>query len=315
MQRASATVVRMEYQSHRALEELAAFTAVVEANGFTAAARALRARKATLSQRVQELEERLGVSLLVRTTRSLRLTEEGRAYFEHARRSLAAARDAEEAVSLAKARPNGLLKVTTSASVAGMLLEAVVAPYLEKYPEVSLHLDTSVRKVNLVREGFDLALRPGPLVDSSLIARRLGKLSGGYYASPRYLQRHGIPARPEALHAHATISIPGGDGPKEWPFLSGTRKLSILVKPRLMVSSFELAAQAAASGLGIVRLTSHFAGPHLAKKQLVPVLEDWTPPGVLVHAVMPPGGGLVPKTRTFLDAVTDWFRKHPDEDA
>ncbi|NMO14223.1 LysR family transcriptional regulator [Pyxidicoccus fallax] len=305
----------MEYQSNRALEELAAFTAVVEANGFTAAARALRARKATLSQRVQELEERLGVSLLVRTTRSLRLTEEGRAYFEHARRSLAAARAAEDAVAQAKSKPSGLLRVTTSAAIAGMVLEPVVNPFLEKYPEVSIHLDTSVRRLNLVREGIDLALRVGPLDDSSLIARRLGRVSGGYYASPRYLQRRGAPSHPEELHDHATITIPGGEGPKDWPFASGTRKLSFRVKPRLEVSSFELAVRAAVAGLGIVRTPLYFASPFLARRQLVPVLEEWNPPGVWVHAVMPPGGALVPKTRLFLDALTDWFRQQGEEGA
>lgn len=300
----------MEYQSGRSLEELAAFAAVVEANGFTAAARALRARKATLSQRVQDLEERLGVPLLVRTTRSLRLTDEGRAYFEHARRSLAAARDAEAVVARAKSKPAGLLRVTTSASIAGMLLEGVITPYLAKYPDVSVHVDTSVRKVDLAREGFDLALRAGPLDESSLIARRLGVASGGYYASPRYLERHGTPAHPDDLQKHATISVPREDGPKAWRFTSGSRSWSMVVRPRLAVGSFELATQAAAAGAGIVWAPRYFVRSYLAKKQLVPVLEAWTPPALEVNAVFPPGGALVPKTRVFIDLVAAWFKKN-----
>ncbi|WP_438043041.1 LysR substrate-binding domain-containing protein [Sorangium sp. So ce128] len=300
----------MEYQSGRSLEELAAFVAVVEANGFTAAARAMRARKATLSARVQELEQRLGVSLLVRTTRSLRLTDEGRAYFEHARRSLAAARDAEAVVALARSKPSGLLRITTSAALAGALLESVITPYLARYPEVFVELDTSVRRVDLAREGFDLAIRVGPLDDSSLVARRLGTATGGYYASPRYLDRRGVPARPEDLGRHETIVVAREEGPKDWPFVAGSRRRSIAVRPRLSVGSFELAAQAAAAGAGIVRAPLYFVRPFLSKKRLVQVLKEWTPQGFDVHAVFPPGGTLVPKTRVFLDMLAAWFTRN-----
>ncbi|WP_433935249.1 LysR substrate-binding domain-containing protein [Sorangium cellulosum] len=299
----------MEYQSGRSLEELAAFVAVVEANGFTAAARAMRARKATLSQRVQDLEERLGVSLLVRTTRSLRLTDEGRAYFEHARRSLAAARDAEAVVALARSKPSGLLRITTSAALAGTLMDAVVAPYLARYPDVSVELDTSVRRVDLVREGFDLAIRVGPLDDSSLVARRLGTATGGYHASPRYLERRGCPGRPDELGDHDAIVVAHEDGPKEWPFITGSKKWPLVVRPRLTVGSFELAVQAAAAGAGVVRAPLYFVRPLLAKRRLVEVLKDWTPPGFDVHAVFPPGGALVPKTRVLLDMLAAWFAR------
>ncbi|WP_437970042.1 LysR substrate-binding domain-containing protein [Sorangium sp. So ce260] len=300
----------MEYQSGRSLEELAAFVAVVEANGFTAAARATRARKATLSQRVQDLEGRLGVSLLVRTTRSLRLTDEGRAYFEHARRSLSAARDAEAVVALARSKPSGLLRISTSTALAGTLLEGVITPYLARYPDVSVELDTSVRRVDLAREAFDLAIRVGPLDDSSLVARRLGTAVGGYYASPRYLDRRGTPGRPEELARHETIVVAREGGPKEWPFVAGSKMRSFAVRPRLSVGTFELAAQAAAAGAGVVRSPRYFVRPFLAKRRLVPVLEAWTPPGFDVHAVFPPGGALVPKTRVFLDMLAAWFAKN-----
>ena len=187
----------MPYQSERSLAELAAFVAVVESNGFSAAARASGARKATLSLRVSDLETRLGVPLLVRTTRSLRLTEEGRAYLEHARRSLAAARDADAVVTAAKSEPSGLLRVTAPGSLADMLFNTVVVAYLTKHPGVSVSLDTSMRRIDLTREGFDLAVRIGPLAESGLVARRLGKTSGGYFASPKYLEQRGKPRRPE----------------------------------------------------------------------------------------------------------------------
>ena len=299
----------MPYQSERSLAELAAFVAVVESNGFSAAARASGARKATLSLRVSDLETRLGVPLLVRTTRSLRLTEEGRAYLEHARRSLAAARDADAVVTAAKSEPSGLLRVTAPGSLADMLFNTVVVAYLTKHPGVSVSLDTSMRRIDLTREGFDLAVRIGSLAESGLVARRLGKTSGGYFASPKYLEQRGKPRRPEDLREHDTIAITTADGPTEWAFVVDGKRSSVAVRPRLLASSFELGVRAAAAAVGILRAPRHFVEPLLAKKQLVQVLRECSPPGADVHAVMPPGGALVPKTRVFLDMLVAWFAK------
>jgi LysR family transcriptional regulator, regulator for bpeEF and oprC len=302
-----ATLERMEYQSPRSLEQLAAFVAVVEAGGFTAAARAQRARKATFSLRVQELEERLGVALLVRSTRSLRLTDEGRAYLEHALIALGAARDADAVVARARAAPSGKLRVTTSAVLASQLLEGVFARYLARYPAVSLELDTSARTVDLGRERFDLAIRVGPLADSSLHVRRLGIGEGGYYASPSYLAQHGTPTHPDQLREHATLCVALDGHAKQWHFASGGQTRTLSVRPRLLVSSFELATRSAALGLGIVRSPHHLAEPYLATKQLVAVLPRWTPSGVELFAVFTPGATSVPKTRALLDMLTEWF--------
>jgi LysR family transcriptional regulator, regulator for bpeEF and oprC len=302
----------MEYQLGGSLEELATFVAVVDASGFSAASRATGARKATLTHRVQQLERRLGVILLIRTTRSLRLTDEGRAYYEQAKRALAAARDAEAVAVSAKAEPSGTLRVTTSAALAGLLLEGVVVQFLRRYRRVSLVLNTSVRRLDLVREGIDLAIRPAPLSDSSLVARRLGVLTGGYYASPRYLDKRGRPSRPEDVREHDAIVIPGDTEPMEWPFSIGGRKRMIPVRPRLSVTSFELAARAAAAGLGLLRSPSYFVRPFLAKRQLVPVLSEWTPPGGEIHAVFPPGGTLLPRARVFVDMLASWFEDNAE---
>jgi LysR family transcriptional regulator for bpeEF and oprC len=247
------------------------------------------------------------VVLLVRTTRSLRLTDEGRAYYEHAKRALAAARDAEAVAVSAKAEPSGTLRVTTSAALAGLLFEGVVVPFLRKYRQVSLVLDTSVRRVDLVRERMDLAIRPAPLDDSSLVARRLGVLTGGYYASPRYLEKRGRPQRPEEVRQHDAIVIPGDTEPTEWPFLVGGRKRMIPVRPRLSVTSFELAARAAAAGLGLLRSPSYFVRPFLAKRQVIPVLAEWSAPGGEIYAVFPPGGTLLPRARVFVGMLAAWF--------
>jgi DNA-binding transcriptional LysR family regulator len=299
----------MAYQSQGELEELVAFVAVNDAQGFTAAARVMHGRKATLSKRVQDLEQRLGVSLLVRTTRSLRLTEEGNAYLQHARRALAAARDAEAAVLSSKAKPRGVLRVSSAVHYANSIIERIVVAYLAKYPEVRVQLDTSERLVDLTREGFDLAIRVGPLHDSSLIARKLGTSHGGFYASPRYLAKRGQPRRPEELAAHDTIVIPKSNAGNEWPFWVGGKRKLFPVQPRLLVTDLGLAAQAAAAGVGILRAPLQVAAPYLEKKLLVPILQPFTLPSLEVNAVYPAGGSLVPKTRLFLELLEAWFRK------
>jgi LysR family transcriptional regulator for bpeEF and oprC len=297
----------MEYQSDQALEELRAFVAVVDAQGFRAAAQVTRGRKATLSRRVQDLEARLGVPLLVRTTRSMRLTEEGRAYFEHASRALAAARDAEAVVLSAKADPRGVLRVTTSPSLASLFLDTVVVRYLARHPHVRVNLHAVERRIDIVREGFDLAIWGGALEDSSFVARRLGVASGGYFASPRYLAQRSEPKSPDDLASHDLVTIPKGNGANEWVFVTGGKQKAVSIRPRLVVNDVELAARAAVAGFGIAPAPLWVAEPYLAKKKLVAVLRTWTPPGLEVHAVFPPGGALVPKTRAFVDMLQARF--------
>jgi DNA-binding transcriptional LysR family regulator len=298
----------MPSQSDHALEELQAFVSVVEANGFRAAARSTQGRKATLSKRVQDLEARLGVSLLVRTTRALRLTDEGRAYFERAALALAAARDAEAAVVATRAEPRGLLRVTVASSFAPSVLDVVTA-YLSRYAAVRVELVTSERHPDLVREGFDVAVWLGALEDSALVARRLGVSEGGYYASPQYLARRGRPRRPDELAAHDAIVVSRGDPVPEWFFVINGKSKRIPIRGPLVVTDLALASRAAAAGLGIVRAPIPIVRAYVERKELVPVLRDWTPPGVEVHAVFPRGGALVPKTRAFVDMLQDWFHR------
>lgn len=297
----------MEYQSDLALEELRAFVAVVDAQGFRAAARVTRGRKATLSRRVQDLETRLGVSLLVRTTRSMRLTEEGRAYYEQASRALALARDAEAAVLSAKAEPRGMLRVTTVPSLAARIVDEVVVRYLAKYPLVRMQLHVVERRIDIVREGFDVAVWGGALDDSSLVARKLGAVAGGYFASPRYLARCPAPKSPDQLASHELVTITKGHGTTEWAFWMGGKPKRVAIRPRLVVDDAELAARAAAAGLGIAPAPMAIAERYLEKKTLVAVLSKWTPPPVDVYAVLPPGGALVPKTRAFVDVLATCF--------
>ena len=301
----------LQYQSDEALEELRAFVAVVDAQGFRAAARVTRGRKATLSKRVQDLEARLGVPLLVRTTRSMRLTDEGRAYFEHASRALEAARDAESAVLSAKATPRGVLRVTAAAALSAHVLDAVIAGYLKKYPEVRFVLHTGERRLDIVREGFDVAVWGGQLDDSSLVARKLGVAGGGYFASPRYLAQRPEPRSPDDLTAHDLVTITKDKGATEWPFVAGGKEKRVAIRPRLVVNDLELALCAGLAGMGIVPAPLSLAEPYVVKKQLVQLLRPWTRPAIDVHAVFPAGGALVPKTRAFLDLLAEGFGRPP----
>lgn len=308
----------MRDQSLPDLEAMGLFVAVVEHGGFTAAARATGVTKALLSRRVGKLEERLRTQLLTRTTRSVRLTDEGRQYFELAAKALASAREAEATLAAGLARPVGRLRVTTTAILADMLLEPVSVRYLEKHPQVVLELDVSSRAMDLARDGFDLAIRAGRLVDSSLTARRLGEARTGYYASPGYVRRRGAPTTPSELLDHAAVVI--GDGAAAWPFLSapggraapdaGGLHAGVTPRPRLVTTSHDLAVRAALAGLGIVRVPEFHVRGHVTAGRLVAVLDPWTPPPIPVHALMPPG--IQPaKTRAFLDLVVRELARSP----
>lgn len=304
----SDTLVRMEYQSDQALEELQSFVAVVEARGFTSAMRKTGARKATLSKRIASLEERLGVKLLVRTTRTVQLTDEGRAYFEHAQRALSAVRDAESLVTSARAEPRGTLRVTTFSSMAARMLDHIVPGYLEAHPKVRVEISVSERRADLVREGIDLAVWTGVFPDSSLIVRRLGRIGGGYYASPKYLANRPRLRSPDQLAHHETIGVPKGELSMQWGFVVSGKNRTVPLSPRLVVSDNALATRAAVNGIGVVRSTDVLVAHYLQTKELVQVLQSTTPPGIDVFAVFPPGGALVPRTRVFLDALVSWFK-------
>jgi DNA-binding transcriptional LysR family regulator len=263
---------------------------------------------------VQDLEARLGVSLLARTTRSMRLTEEGHAYYEQASRALALARDAEAAVLAAKAEPRGMLRMTTVPSLASLVVEEAVVQYLAKHPAVRMQLHVSERRLDIVHEGFDLAVWGGTLDDSSLVARKLGVAAGGYFASPRYLASHPELETPDQLALHELVTITKGRGATEWPFSIGGKPKRVAIRPRLVVDDAELAARAAAAGLGVAPLPVAIAERYLTRKTLVAVLSKYTPPPVDVYAIFPPGGALVPKTRAFVDSLHTCFERqvqHP----
>ena len=298
----------MPYQSGE-LDDLGIFVAVVEAGGFSAAARVMGARKAHVSRRIQELERRLGVRLLERTTRTVRLSEAGTAYYDRASRAVALALEARAAVDAGRHEPVGVLRITTTQLLAELVLRPVVLTYLKIYPQVSVELDVTSRSVDIVREGFDLALRVGVPADSNLVGRVIGKGRAVCIASPAYLTGVAAPRAPKDLERLDAVTIAGGSS--EWAFQRRGRKIVVRPRQRLSTPSYTLAREAIVAGLGVGRLPSYFVAEDLAAGRLELVLEPWMPPATSVTAVYASRGLVAPKTRAFVDALSAYVAKRP----
>jgi DNA-binding transcriptional LysR family regulator len=285
------------------LNELLVFAKVVQAGSFTAAAAALRMPKSTVSRKVSELETRVGAQLLQRTTRKLRLTEVGRAYFEHCARVVAEAEQAEQVVTRMQSTPHGLLRVTAPLNFP--VLGPLAAEFLARYPEVQLELVCTDRRVDLVAEGFDVAVRAGVLTDSTLIARKLGSIERVVVASPAYLEAHGTPRRPADLERHDCLVFGAGREGNVWALQSGSRSVSIPVRARLVVNDFDMLHAAALEGAGVTMLGVHVCGEDLATGRLVRILSGWNSPGTPLHALYPGGRHVSPKVSAYVDFLRE----------
>ncbi len=301
----------MAYQSGDLgdLGDLALFVAVVDAGGFSAAARAIGARKAHVSRRVQELERHLGARLLERTTRAVRLTEVGAAVYERAARAVALAREAQAVVAAGRREPFGLLRVSTTQLLAELVLRPVVLRYLRRHRGVSVELDITSRAVDIVREGFDLALRVGVPPDSNLVGRVVGKGRAICVASPSFLGAAAALTHPKELREVDAVVITGGA--PEWSFQRGRTRLSVRPRARLTTPSYALAREATLAGVGVARLPSYFVADDLAAGRLEQLLAPWTPPEASITAIYASRDLIAPKTRAFLDLLAEHVAKRP----
>lgn len=283
------------------LASLRAFVKVVQTGSFTRAAEALNTQKAYLSRVVTQMEKELGARLLERTTRSLSLTEIGREFFERAVGILASVEDAERAVQKAQGEPRGVLKLTCGIEFGMLAVSGWIRAYLERYPQVRVEADFTGRLVDIVHEGFDLAIRVGPLADSTLTARKLGELRYGLYAAPGYLARRTAPAQPADLGNHETLAFSGGSHQATWTLSRGQESERGTVQPRLKANNVFAVRDAAVAGLGIAQLPVLVADAAVQAGQLRAVLTDWSLPTVPVHAVFASARYLTPKVRAFID--------------
>ncbi|WP_437518039.1 LysR family transcriptional regulator [Sorangium sp. So ce1099] len=289
------------------LNEIAVFTRVVQAGSFTRAARELGMPKSTVSRKVSELEARLGAQLLRRTTRKLSLTDVGTAYYERCARIVAELDDADRIVTQMQDGPRGLLRVTAPLHFGWV--GGVVAEYLRVHPEVSVEVVCTDRVVDLVAEGFDVALRFGAPSDTSLVARRLGALPRYLVAAPAYLARRGAPRAPADLAGHDVVASAGaraGEPPgARWVLHRGARRAEVRVAPRATANNLEVLHRVVLAGVGIGMLPAMRCEQDFREGRLARVLDEWSPVEVPLHVVYPGTRHLSPKVKVFLDLVRE----------
>lgn len=298
------------------LASMAVFAKVVEAESFTGAAAQLGLSKSAVSKAISALEDRLGARLLNRTTRRLALTEVGRAFYERCARIVSEAEEAELAVTHLQDTPRGTLRVNAPVSFGVLHLSPALAAFMERYPELKVDIDFTDRFVDLIEEGFDVAVRiAGTLQDSSLIARKLADNRMVVAASPLYWRRRGRPARPHDLGAHACITYAYNRNPNEWPFVDENgRPFTVRVGGNLHTNNGDVSLCAALAGLGVVRLPRFICGPKLAAGELEAALEHATPPPSSIYAMYPHNRHLSAKVRVFVDFLKDRFGETCDWD-
>lgn len=289
-----------------ALEDMQIFVSTVEAGSFTAASDKLGLSKQFVSRRVMALEERLGVRLINRTTRRLAITEVGRAYFERAVKIIEDVADAERAVSSQGAVPRGTLRVTAPMSFGTLHLGGVLPRFLRQHPQVHIELDLNDRFVDLIAEGYDMAVRIGALADSSLVARPLAAVRTVTCCSPAYLHGRRAPRTPAELSDHDCVLYGHGKG-VEWRFEVEGRPVTALVAGCLRVNNGEVARDAALAGLGIARLPTFIVGDALRDGRLVTILDAFEPAPAAVYAVYPHHRQSFLAIRAFIDFLRDAF--------
>jgi DNA-binding transcriptional LysR family regulator len=287
------------------------FLAAGEEESFAAASRRLGLSPAAVTRAITSLEEQLGVKLLSRTTRSVRLTEAGRRYLDDTRNILASIEEANEAVAGANAVPRGHLSVTASVLFGRSVVMPCIVRFLQVYPEVDISAYFLDRVVNLVEEGIDVAVRIGHLPDSSLRAMRVGEVRRVLCASREYLHRHGVPGTPAELQRHAIVAASGISPRVEWKFGGPEDPVVVRMKPRLTVTSNDAAIAATVAGLGIARLLSYQVADELVSGRLQVVLADFEEAPWPVHILHREGKLGSAKVRRFIDMLAAHLRGHP----
>jgi DNA-binding transcriptional LysR family regulator len=265
----------------------------------------------TISKRLQALEDELGVRLFDRTTRSIRITEEGTTFLAHSDRILAEFDSARANVGDSVVRPKGRLKIAVPASLGRSVLAAAICRFMRVYPEVEVTVDLTDRGVNLQEDGYDVAIRVGLLPDSSLIAKRLAADPQSLCASPEYVAAHGEPRHPDDLARHACLVL--GDS-TQWQFTGDGQDTTVRVGGRLRSNNGDFLLRAALAGEGILQTSLARVEPYFANRQLVRLLPRFEPSAnSAIWAVYPSTKHVLPKLRVLLDFLADWFRDNKTE--
>jgi DNA-binding transcriptional LysR family regulator len=295
----------------RDLNELYFFAKVVEYGGFSAAAAQLRIPKSRLSRHIAQLEARLGMRLLNRTTRSVTLTEAGRMYYQHCRDLLASADAADQTAESLKSEPSGLLKVAAPLGIADRDLSPIIPGFLAKYPKIRLNLVISSRRVDLAEDGFDLALRvrmPGD-EDPHLVTRRFGVADASLVATPRFLKRHPKVKHPSDLETLPIVGMANADGLVRWRMENQSGEtLNLTLTPRLAADHFTVLRDAALNHIGLTYLSDLYCRDEIKDGRFTQVLPEWSKHSATVQAVYLNHRGLLPSVRAFIDYLAKHMR-------
>lgn len=295
------------------LTRMQAFIEVVDAEGFSAAARKLGRSKALMSKYVRELEDELGILLLNRTTRQFSLTEAGQLYYHSANDILKRVADMQDSVREAGSGLRGRLRVSAPRSLTDIEIGLPIVEFAAEYPELTLDVNLDDRMVDLVEDGYDVAIRIARLADSALIARKLAEFRLMLVASPQFVERHGMPDHPRDLTGFAAVSDTNWRGRNNWIFMDDDgREMSVTVNPVVEVNSPEVAKRAAIAGLGLTMVPEFSVEDELREGKLVSMLEDRFPTGSGVYAVYPHRRHVPTKVRVFVDFMAKWFRDNGD---
>ena len=289
-------------------EELEAFVAVVDRHSFSAAADRLGVAKSILSRRVSDLEKRLGVQLMQRTTRKLSLTDTGRHFYQRAVNLLSDLNDAEEMVSDAHGSLSGKIKLAAPLGIGIGQLSRPIAEFMKLHADIEIEVELDDRNVDLVAEGFDLSVRVGQLQDSSLIARKLADVNFVICASPEYLQQYGEPKHPSEITAHQVVhynNVAVGD---QWFYFQEGKRVTPRVKYRLSANNGELLAEIASHGLAICAGPLFYMQDYIKSGKLVPILTDFPRDAAGMYAVYPPGRLVSRRVKMLSDYLLEYFR-------
>jgi DNA-binding transcriptional LysR family regulator len=290
-------------------EAITVFVEVAERRSFVAAARRLKRSPTAVTRAIGELETRLGVRLLNRTTRAVSLTEAGDRFLAGARRVLADLDEIERAAAGEGTAPRGELRVTAPILFGRLHVLPIVTEFLGRFPDVSVALSLLDRPVDLVEEGLDVAVRIGALAESSVVAARVGAVRRIVVASPDYLTQYGTPQTPADLAAHAVVAFSGLAGIEHWSFRDAAGEASVAIRPRLVVTTAEAALDAVRAGFGITRVLSYQAADDIARGSLLRLLSAHEGDELPIHLLYPNGRHPPPKLRAFVDFVRPRLRR------
>lgn len=298
------------------LNDLYYYAKAVEFGGFTPAGRALGIPKSTLSRRVAQLEARLGVRLVQRSTRQFVVTEAGQRYYEHCRAMLVEVDAAQESIDTIHAEPCGRIRVTCPVGLLNFHVADMLAEFMSHYPRITVNLEATNRRVDVIAEGIDIALRvrPFPLDDSDLVLRVLSDRGQCLVASPDLIQQCGVPEKPEDLAALPSLSRGGPHESHAWVLQrEGEAEIVINHRPRYTTTDMFALKTAALAGVGVVQLPLLMLTEELAQGRLVRLLPAWAPRREIIHLVFPSRRGLLPSVRALIDFLVEKYASFEED--